>query len=102
MVITLALTKRPHSVATVLADRSLLPEQKCFNAIIESKGELLPLLCKAIDVGFPAYLQVDKMRREFLRLPPGDDVALKERYEAVDPESARKTLRMVNVIFNVS
>lgn len=97
----LANQSRLKSIATVLAVVSTLPEDKVNKGIINTNGDFLALLARSLELSFETYCQVDALRAAQLRIPRVSTDRLSKRYEQLEPDHARSTLRMVNVIVKV-
>ncbi|MCZ4270799.1 DUF2336 domain-containing protein [Maritalea porphyrae] len=98
----LASQSRLKSIATVLAVVSTLPEDKVNRGIININGDFLALIARALELSFRAYCEIDALRAAQLRIPRVSTEKLHKQYEQLDPDHARSTLRMVNVIVKVS
>lgn len=92
---------RQHALFAVLSARSMLPLAKVTDAVFEVKGQLIGLICRALELSFDTYAACDALRRTSLHLPSGDRAKLEAGYNALDVNEARRTLRLVSVMINV-
>jgi len=93
---------RLKSIAAIMALNSTLPEEKICRGIINTNGDFLALIARALDLSFELYREVDALRAKHLRIPRAAAESLAKQYAALDPDHARSTLRMVNVLVKVS
>lgn len=92
--------RRPKCLATVFADISLLSESKTYHAISDMDGELIMLMCRALDLQYITFRSANEMRRDMLKMPPESEDGLEEKYQKLSVESAQKTMRFVNIVLN--
>lgn len=93
---------RVKDLALIFSDISMLSESKTFHAITDGDGDLLALICRAFDMSFGVYAEVEKMRRTILHLPAKSMDGQQSRYESVTVQSAQKTMRFVNIVASAS
>lgn len=95
----LQLTERGHAldVAFGLSLVSGLPESQVAHAVINVRREPLALVCKSIDVSPGAYVEIDRLRSQVVRLPPSPPDVSKAAYARLDRDTAMRTLRFVRV-----
>jgi len=99
----LAQERKPRALAIVFSEVSLLPETKTFGAIVNADSELLMLLCRALELPYGVFAEIDKLRCETVKIERTATADTQQgKYEAVTVENARKTLRFVNLMVKAS
>jgi len=97
----LAEQSRLKSIATMMAWAANLPEDEVNKGIVNLKGDFLALIAGALELSFDVYSLIDRLRTSQLRIPSNDPNKIFDQYDQLDPDHARVTLRMVNVIVKV-
>lgn len=98
----LAQDRRAKCISVVFSAVSMLSETKVYHAVVNVDGQLLALMARALDLPFATYRQVDEMRRSLVKLPFGSEDKLRISYENLNADEAKKTMRLVNIMSNVS
>jgi len=92
---------RLNAIACVFAAISKLGEEEVTKGIVNVDGSFLALISRANDISFELYNNIDKLRTMQLRIPSKNENQLFQQYNDLDPDTARSTMRMVNVISKV-